>query len=318
MTQQHDMPGIRASVVIPTLNSAKTLEDCLNSIRNNNTGYGYEIIVVDAGSSDETKEIANRYADKVLDGIPARVNRNKGIEIAEGDIMCFTDSDCVVPPAWIERLVNNLLKLNEEDKEIIGIGGPNYPVLEEGSLISVAIARAVRSPLISFRARNVTMEKRAQQTLHNPPVNSAYFKEALQEVGGFEEQYRPGQDLALDAKLGEKGYKLFYIPNIFVHHHHRHSLRGFIRQMYRYGRVRINIGKRFKKFISWYHFGPLILCIMTFSPLIFIPFLMALTNASYVAAQERNIKLFFPILLLTMTFYVAYGAGEIVALVRGS
>jgi len=57
---------------------------------------------------------------------------------------------------------------------------------------------------------------------------------------------------------------------------------------------------------------------MTFSPLIFIPFLMALTNASYVAIQERNVKLFFPILLLTMSFYVVYGAGEIVALVRGN
>jgi len=317
MTQQHDMPIIKASVVIPTLNSAKTLGDCLNSIRNNNTRYEYEIIVVDAGSSDETKEIASRYADKILDGIPSRVNRNKGIEVAKGNIICFTDSDCTVPPTWIEQLVNKLLELNQEDKRIIGIGGPNYPVLETRSVISLAIARTIRSPLISFRARNVTMAKQAEETLHNPPVNSAYFKKVLQEVGGFDEQYRPGQDLALDAKLGEKGYKLFYIPDIFVHHHHRHSLRGFIRQMYRYGRVRINIGKRFKKFISWYHLGPLLLCIMTFSPLIFIPFLMALANAGYVAIQERNIKLFFPILLLTMTFYVAYGAGEIVAILRG-
>lgn len=318
MTRQHDISRVRVSVVIPTLNSAETLESCLVSIRNNNTGYQYKIIVVDAGSTDATKEIASRYADKILDGIPSRVNRNKGIEVAEGNIICFTDSDCTVPSTWIEQLVNKLLELNKEDKRIIGIGGPNYPVLETGSLISAAIARTIRSPLISFRARNVTMNKRAQQTLHNPPVNSAYFKKALQEIGGFEEQYRPGQDLALDAKLGEKGYKLFYIPNIFVHHHHRHSFRGFIRQMYKYGRVRINIGKRFKKFLRWYHFGPLILCIMTFSPLIFIPFLMALTNAGYVAIQERNIRLFFPILLLTMSFYVVYGAGEIVALVRGS
>jgi len=318
MTRQHDISRVRVSVVIPTLNSAETLESCLVSIRNNNTGYEYEIIVVDAGSSDGTKEIASRYADKILDGVLSRVNRNKGIEVAEGNIVCFTDSDCTVPTAWIEQLVNKLLELNKGDKKIIGIGGPNYPMLETGSLISVAIARTIRSPLISFRARNVTMDKRAQQTLHNPPVNSAYFKKVLQEVGGFGEEYNVGEDLRLDASLGEKGYRLFYIPDIFVYHQHRTGFNKFIRQMYSFGKARIRVGKKFKKFLRWYHFGPLILCIMTFSPLIFIPFLMALTNAGYVAIQERNIKLFFPILLLTMSFYVSYGAGEIVALVRGS
>ncbi|MCD6598967.1 MAG: glycosyltransferase [Dehalococcoidia bacterium] len=318
MTQHHNMSSIKASVVIPTLNSAKTLESCLVSIKNNNTRYEYEIIVVDAGSSDETKEIASRYADKILDGVPSRVNRNKGIEIAKGNIICFTDSDCTVPPTWIEQLVNKLLELNKKDKKIIGVGGPNYPVSKTGSLISLAIARTIRSPLISFRARNVTMTKQAEETLHNPPINSAYFKKMLQEVGGFSEQYNVGEDLGLDASLGEKGYRLFYIPDISVYHQHRTNFNRFVRQMYSFGKARIRVGKRFKKFLRWYHFGPLILCIMTFSPLIFIPFLMALTNAGYVAIQERNIKLFFFILLFTMSFYVVYGAGEIVALVRGN
>jgi len=139
----------------------------------------------------------------------------------------------------------------------------------------------------------------------------------IEEVGGFGEAYNIGEDLEMDAKLIKKGYKLFYVPSIFVHHHHRSSFRSFVRQMYEFGKARMRVGKQFKKFISWYHFGPLLLCIMTFSPLIVIPLLMALANSAYVSFQERNIRLFLPLLVLTMAFYVSYGGGEIVGIVRG-
>jgi Glycosyltransferases involved in cell wall biogenesis len=106
------MSEVKVSVVIPTLNSAQTLEKCLSSIRSNNSKYKYEIIVADAGSKDETLEIAKRYADKVLAGMPKRINRNVGVQDAEGEIICFTDSDCVVPDNWIDELANGLLRLN--------------------------------------------------------------------------------------------------------------------------------------------------------------------------------------------------------------
>ena len=97
------MSEVKVSVVIPTLNSAETLKRCLTSIRANRTKYKYEIIVADAGSSDETQQIARKHADRVLNGAPARINRNKGVENAEGEIICFTDSDCVVPEDWIDK-----------------------------------------------------------------------------------------------------------------------------------------------------------------------------------------------------------------------
>lgn len=311
------MPKTKVSIVIPTLNSARTIDKCLASIRANNSRYKYEIIVVDAGSSDKTVEIAKKHADKVLNGSPHRINRNKGVDSAEGDIICFTDSDCTVPEDWIDRLVDGLLRLNEKDSKIVSAGGGNVPLLENPSLIELAVSKVVRSPLVSFRARNIAIYKDECEVLHNPPMNSAYFKSAIKEVGGFQEEYGyGGEDIELDAKISATGYKLYYLPQVFVHHMHYSNFRKFVKQMYKHGIGRIRVGRKFKKYLLFHHYGPLFLCLMTFSPLFFIPLGMGLFNSAYTSFKERSSKLFFPLTLLTVSFYVSYGFGEVVQLIK--
>ena len=122
------MEKIDATIVIPVLNSEKTISNCLNSIRSNDTKYNYEIIVVDAGSHDHTVEMASYYTDKVIKGKPFSINRNKGIEAARGEIICFTDSDCIVPENWLDGLIDSLRELNAKDPKIVGVGGPNIPL----------------------------------------------------------------------------------------------------------------------------------------------------------------------------------------------
>jgi len=310
-TQQSQGTQPTVSVVIPTLNGAQMLEKCLTSIRANNTKHDYELIIVDAGSTDETLEIANKYADKVLVGLPNRMNRNIGIQNAQGEIICFTDSDCVVPNDWIHELVEGLLRLNRRDATIVSIGSGNLPLLENPSLEELAIAKTMRSPLVAFGARNVTVYKREHQVLHNPTVNSAYFKWAIEEVGGFrEESYSYPEEIDLDAKLYERGYKVYYISSPLVLHKHRGTVEGFFAQMRHYGRCRIRVNREHPKISKFYHLGPLFLCIMLYSPLFFIPLGMALVNAGYVSLKERNPRLFGPIFRLTLGFYKSYGAGE--------
>ena len=97
------MLDTKVSVVIATLNSAETLEMCLASIKKNASRYKYEVIVVDAGSTDKTIEIAKKYADKTLAGLPSRVNRNQGVKAAKGDIICFTDRGFLLPALTLHR-----------------------------------------------------------------------------------------------------------------------------------------------------------------------------------------------------------------------
>ncbi len=311
------MSELKVSVILPTLNSAATVERCLSSIRVNNSQYEYEIIVVDGGSTDRTMEIADKYADKVLTGLPHRINRNIGIKNAEGGIICFTDSDCIVPEDWIDKLVGGLLRLNRRDSRIVGVGGGNIPLLENPSLMELTVSRVMRSPLVSFRARNIAVYEDEREVLHNPPMSSAYFKWVIEEVKGFHEEYGyGGEDLELDAKLNSNGYKLYYLPQVIVHHMHRSNFRKFVNQMYKHGIGRIRVGRKFKEYIQFHHYGPLFLCLMTFSPLFFIPLGMALINSAYVGFKERDAKLLLPTALLTMSFYVSFGLGEIVELTR--
>ena len=309
----------RVSLVIPTLNSIATLENCLASIRKNNSQYEYEIIVVDGGSTDNTVAIARKYADVVIisDTYYAGTNRNKGIKAAQGDIVCFTDSDCIVPGNWVESLVNGLLRLNREDKKVVGVGGGNIPLLENPSLVELAISKAIRSPLVAFGARNVTLYDEEREVLHNPPMSSAYFREVLEEVGGFSEEYAyGGEDLELDGRITQRGYRLFYITDAVVLHKHRSNLKNFFRQMHLMGRGKIRAGRKFKAYLPFHHYGPSFLCLMTFSPLIIIPFGMGLINGLYVSLKEKRFRMFPLLLLLTMSFYVCYGFGEMVQLVK--
>ena len=309
------MSEVKVSVVIPTLNSAETLKRCLTSIRANRTKYKYEIIVADAGSSDKTQQIARKHADRVLNGAPARINRNKGVENAEGEIICFTDSDCIVPEDWIDKLVDGLLKLNSKDNKIVGVGGGSILLAENPSLVELAVTKALGSPLVSFKARNTAIYQDEREVLHNPPMNSAYLKRAVEEVGGFQEEYGyGGEDLELDAKLNSSGYQLYYLPQPLVHHMHKSNFKKFAEHMHKHGIARIKVGRKFKKYLQLHHYGPIFLCVMTFSPFFFIPLGMAVVNGAYVSIRERNLRLFPLLALLTVSFYVNYGRGEIAEL----
>lgn len=95
------------SVIIPTLNEEATILDCLESLAAQSIPRGtYEIIVVDGGSSDRTCEYAATVADRVIfqkrTGIGGA--RGDGAEVANGDILVFTDADTRHPPAWLETI----------------------------------------------------------------------------------------------------------------------------------------------------------------------------------------------------------------------
>ena len=197
------------------------------------------------------------------------------------------------------------------------MGGGNILSLENPNLAEFAISKAMTSPLIAFKARNVSIYQDEREVLHNPPMNSAYFKWAIIEVGGYQEEYGyGGEDLELDAKLIKSGYKLRYLTNVNVQHMHYSDFKKFTKQMYRHGAARVRVGKKYKKYFQIHHYGPIFLCLMTFSPLFFIPLITGLANGLCMCFKERNFKLFFPLTFLTISFYVCYGFGEIAQLVK--
>ena len=114
----------KVSVVICAYNAEATMAACLDSLR----ALRYpatEVVVVDDGSTDRTGAIADRYEGfhvihQENNGLSAA--RNVGMAASTGDIVAYTDSDCVVDPDWLHYLVGTFLFSGRA-----AVGGPNLP-----------------------------------------------------------------------------------------------------------------------------------------------------------------------------------------------
>src|ERR1700704_92514 len=114
----------RVSVVVCAYNAERTMEACLASLET--LAYpDYEVIVVNDGSKDRTLEISERFPFCRIISQPNKglsVARNVGAEAATGEIVAYTDSDCVADPDWLTYLVARM-----ETGNLTACGGPNFP-----------------------------------------------------------------------------------------------------------------------------------------------------------------------------------------------
>ncbi|MGN1327952.1 MAG: glycosyltransferase [Clostridia bacterium] len=129
--------NFKVSVIIPVYNSEKYIEKCLDSVLNQ-TYKNFEIIVINDGSKDNSKEILERY-EKEYPNIIRHIEqenrgvaktRNYGIQIAEGDYIAFIDNDDYIDNDYLENFVN-AAKTGDYDAIIGGYRRPN----EDGKII---------------------------------------------------------------------------------------------------------------------------------------------------------------------------------------
>lgn len=120
-----DRPSI--SVVVPFFDSERTLAACIESLlAQEDVEGGYEIILVDNGSTDASAEISGRYPDLILleEKTPgAYAARNAGIRRAAAPLIAFTDADCVADRDWLRSIVEGM----KDPRSAILIGHCRYP-----------------------------------------------------------------------------------------------------------------------------------------------------------------------------------------------
>jgi glycosyltransferase involved in cell wall biosynthesis len=218
-----DWPSM--SVVVCAYNAEETLDECLRHTCA--LDYpGLEIIVVDDGSTDRTREIALLYPRARLVEIPhagLSVARNEGFRAATGDVVAYLDSDAYPPPEWPYYLALGL-----DAPDVGGAGGPNLPPVS-ASRGAHAVAQAPGGPVHVLVA-----DDRAE---HIPGCNMAFWKEQLVELGGFDPVFIvAGDDIDLCWRLLERGRNIGFHPAAMVWHHRRTSLRAYLRQQRGYGR----------------------------------------------------------------------------------
>jgi GT2 family glycosyltransferase len=226
----------RVSVVVCAYNAGRTMDACLESLRTLNYP-DYEVIVVNDGSTDRTLEISERHRS-VYDADPGgprmviisqenkglSVARNVGAHAATGEIIAYTDSDCVPDPDWLAFLVYKFVRSG-----FVAVGGPNFPP-PEPDLVPAAVAVSPGGPT------HVLLNDEVAE--HIPGCNMAFTKKALEEIGGFEPVFAAaGDDVDLCWRLQNRGYAIGFSPAATVWHYRRNTVKAYLKQQMGYGKA---------------------------------------------------------------------------------
>jgi len=98
---------MKVSIIIPALNEEKTLPGLLDSIKVQEFN-DYEVIIADAHSTDRTREIAQSYGCRVVDGGLPAAGRNAGAAVANGEFLFFLDADVILPPGFVHNVYEEM------------------------------------------------------------------------------------------------------------------------------------------------------------------------------------------------------------------
>lgn len=220
------------SVVIPSYNSQKYIEKCLNSLMMQKTKVPYEIIVVDSSKDDAPQIVAKKFPRVKLIRLQGQTypggGRNIGIEDAQGKIIAFIDSDCVAHPNWI----NDALTSINKGYSIVGGSVKNA---NPQSNISIA------DFILTFNEFLIGMPKREVQFM--PTCNLFCKKEVFGKIGGFSPDLLAGEDTLFNYKA-IKEFKLLFNPNIKIAHHNRESFSKFVKHHYNFGQHSARLRKK--------------------------------------------------------------------------
>lgn len=236
------------SVVVTVKNEERHIGDLLDSLMIQEEPL--EVIIIDAASEDRTQEIVKdyikRYGEEKIRlrqyAAQRGESRNLGIRMARGEVVAFTDGDCIANPNWLKELRTTLRDYDIAAGKTINIG---YKPFEELGRVE-----------LFYRGYDITY----------PSANLAYWKYVLEDIGGFDPMFVTAEDIDLNFRAVKAGYTIGYNPRAIIYHRARSTFVGFFKQAFwngfgrkqltlKHGRLwgNYNVGKMLEReFTFWY------------------------------------------------------------------
>ncbi|MDD5503251.1 MAG: glycosyltransferase [Candidatus Thermoplasmatota archaeon] len=241
----------KVTVIIPTMNCASDLESCLGALREQ-TFKDFDVLIVDGHSKDDTVKAAEKNGAKVIfdEGRNRGHACNTALENVTAPYIAFTDADCIPRPDWLEKLMAQL----EAKPEIACAGGPNYSPPDDPEFAK-CVDVVYSSKVMTGNARYGKQFKEIVPIDHNPGCNAAYRTDVSKKAG-FDADLPTAEDVVFDYKIRKNGGKLIFVPDSLVWHRRRPTMKGYWKQVYRYGLGRAMANKKYHELKSWYHLGP--------------------------------------------------------------
>ncbi len=216
----------KISVIVPSYNSHKTIQYTLDHLLSQDGNFIKEIIVVDSSDDGKTKTIIDRYDDKIVilnlndKTIPA-VGRNKGAEVAKGEILAFIDSDAFPAPDWSKEIMAG-------HESGIFVGGGAYNIPDKQKLSPLALAQFFLQFSEFFQIGSQGKREFV------PSCNLYCDKKVFFQSGGFPE-IRAMEDVQFGRNVN-KIKELEFLPRLIVYHIFRESYSLYFKNQYMLGK----------------------------------------------------------------------------------
>lgn len=310
------------SLIVPVYNRPDEVEELLASLAVQNYTDPYEIVIIEDGSSVTCQSVVEKYADKLAISYYFKPNsgpgdsRNFGMRNAKGDYFIILDSDCIIPPGYLQSVDENLRK-----NYVDCFGGPDA-ALDSFSDIQKAINFVMTSFITTggIRGKSETLSKFQPRSF-----NMGLSRKAFESTGGFGDIH-PGEDPDLSIRLWKQGYSTTLFTNSFVYHKRRIDWQKFYKQVNKFGKARPILDTwhpEYKKLTFW--FPSLFLCgaVLSLALLLFrINFPVFLYLFYFVligvfsSIQNKSLKVgFYSIIAVCIQFY-GYGTGYLKSFIK--
>jgi glycosyltransferase involved in cell wall biosynthesis len=235
----------KISIIVPTYNRKVMLQQLLESFSRLYCQCPLEFIIVDDCSDDGTRAMVEEwkgtvgfspviYHRLVSRSGPARV-RNAGIRLSTGNILAFTDSDCITDPSWIEQLYQRLIS----NPGYAGAGGRVLPIHQDIYSLYYTVYRILDPP----GHINAVIGS-----------NCIFWKQPVVDAGMFDDYFFDpgGEEIALCMKLWIRGYRFGFEEHAVLYHDYRQNLADFVTSFYRYGKgERITFENRLEDYLRY-------------------------------------------------------------------
>lgn len=310
------------SLIVPVYNRPDEVEELLASLAVQSYTDPYEIVIIEDGSSVTCKNVVEKYADKLAISYFFKPNsgpgdsRNFGMRNAKGDYFIILDSDCIIPPGYLQSVDENLRK-----NYVDCFGGP------DAALDSFSdIQKAINFVMTSFITTGGVRGKSETLTKFQPrSFNMGLSRKAFESTGGFG-NIHPGEDPDLSIRLWKQGYSTMLFTDSFVYHKRRIDWQKFYKQVNKFGKARPILDAwhpEYKKITFW--FPSLFLCGAVLS-LALLPFGIYFPVCLYLlyfvligvlsSIQNKNAKVgFYSIIAVCIQFY-GYGTGYLKSFIK--
>ena len=244
---------MKFSLIIPVYNRPDEVDELLESLTHQEN-KDFEVVVVEDGSAVPCRSVVEKYQARLEVHYFSKPNsgpgqtRNYGAERSRGEYLIVLDSDCVLPPGYL-----NAIEAELQREPADAFGGPDrtHPSFTD-------VQKAINYAMTSFLTTGgIRGGKKKMDKFYPRSFNMGIRAEVYRALGGFSKM-RFGEDIDFSIRIFKGGYRCRLFPEAWVWHKRRTDLKKFFRQVYNFGIARINLYKKYPESLKLVHLLPAI------------------------------------------------------------